>query len=154
MRGNGYISMSVQRIYIYPQKLCHFATGKRFDIFPKLFLQWVGIHEESSPLHGRCSVGVIRGVAGPRPFLKTLIIYKITTRKRLNTFAWFFLHWVSISLNYFWNFYRAWRSNQSITGRIRATPTFLAHFFSNFLLKNGSMFLHDCFGMFCIKSVL
>ena len=39
------------------------------------------------------------GVAGPRPFFKTLIIYKITTRKWLNIFAWFILHWVCISLN-------------------------------------------------------
>ena len=58
--------------YVCPQKLCHFATGKRFDIFSKLFLQWVGIHEKSSPVHGRWSVGVMRGVAGPRPFFAIL----------------------------------------------------------------------------------
>ena len=74
-------------IILCPQKLCHLATGKRFDIFSKLFLQWVGIHEENSPVHGRCSIGVMRSVAGPHPFFKTLIIYKITTKKWLNIFA-------------------------------------------------------------------
>ena len=59
-----------ERVYsmICPQKLYNFATGKPFNIFPKLFFQWVGIHEESSPVQGRWSVGVMRGVAGPRPF--------------------------------------------------------------------------------------
>ena len=38
-------------------------------------------------------------------------------------------------------------------GHSRAMPTFLTHFFSNFLLENGSVFLHDCL-KFCIKSVL
>ena len=31
-------------------------TRERFDIFSKLFLQWVGIHEENSPVHGRWSM--------------------------------------------------------------------------------------------------
>ena len=62
------------RVLGFPQKLYDFATGKRFNIFPKFVLQWVGVHEESSQVHGRWSVGVMRGVAGPRPFFKTLII--------------------------------------------------------------------------------
>ena len=67
-------SSKFKLVYICPQKLYNFATGKQFNIFPKLFFQWVGIHEESSPVQGRWSVGVMRGVAGPRPFFKTLII--------------------------------------------------------------------------------
>ena len=42
-----------------PEKLYNFTTGKPFNIFPKFFFQWVGIHEESSPVQGRWSAGVI-----------------------------------------------------------------------------------------------
>ena len=73
---------------IYPQKLYkkvsyNFATGKRLtvNVFPQSFLQWVGIYEYSSQVHGRWSGGVTRGVDGLRAF------FKITTRKRLNIFA-------------------------------------------------------------------
>ena len=54
------------RVLGFPQKLYDFATGKRFNIFPKFVLQWVGVHEESSQVHGRCSVGITKGVVGSR----------------------------------------------------------------------------------------
>ena len=43
----------LRRWLVFRNKLYNFGTGKQFDIFSKLFLQWVGIHEESSQVHGR-----------------------------------------------------------------------------------------------------
>ena len=45
------------------------------------------VFKESSHVSGQCSVGIVRGVARPRPFKKALIIKKIIARKRLKFFA-------------------------------------------------------------------
>ena len=58
--------------YVYPQIL---FLLRRENGFSKLFLQLVhNMHKESAHVHGQCSVGVVRGVAGPRSFKKALII--------------------------------------------------------------------------------
>ena len=60
--------------WLAPQYLYNCTTGERFDIFSKFFLQHVDMHKESSQVHGQCSVGVMRGVAGPRQFFVTKLL--------------------------------------------------------------------------------
>ena len=145
-------------MYVFPQKLYNFATGKRFNnIFPKLFLQWVDIHEGSSQVHGWWSVGVRRGVAGPRPFLKTLINLNYLHNYYKKTVEYFCIILFALSRYYcftvlvqtiFENFVE---HGGAPKGAWHGHAHFFGSFFSNFVLENGSIFLHN---YFCIELVL
>ena len=45
------------------------------------------MHEESSPVNGQCSVGVMRGVAGSRPFKKKLNYLENYYRRTVKYFS-------------------------------------------------------------------
>ena len=72
-------------MYICPEnwKTKSFITGERVDIFLKFFLQYADMHKESSQVHGQYSLGLTRGVAGPRPFFVIQL---------LQDNGWIFLH--------------------------------------------------------------